>query len=301
MHFILSFATIEVAYIYYIFMDTEKNTIWDPWNIFDEFSMDESLKKEIAASDKTLHKDIFFYISKLNTTFTFFNISFLLIIVILFWYIFVQKSEEPWIFSFLEPLCSLFVWRDDIYNSWCSSITYTASQYKKSISQLESSQASRLWPLVWDVYALENFFSSRRVSFLLDSSVSRLRPLEILEEFDKMQAQFTPIDKLEVYCPSIFLKSDMTLELTCVSYSSDWDSALSQLDEWILRQTSERWGTSISKAANFIDFFENAPESKFRVIERPTSFVSEDTQFGQYTKRTNFRLILQYQSEALIY
>lgn len=301
MHFMLSFVTIEIVYIYYISMDTEKNTIGEPWNIFDEFSIDESLKKEIAESDKSVHKDIFFYISKVNILLTFLNISLLLIVVVLFWYIFVQKSEEPWIFSFLEPLCSVFVWRSDIYNSWCSSVTYSVSQYSESISQLESSQASRLGPLVWDVYSLEDFFSSRRVNFILDSSISRLRPLEILEEFDKMQAQFTPIDKLEVYCPTITMQSDLTLELTCISHSSDWDSTLSQLDEWILRQTSDRGGTSISKAANFINFLENAPGSKFRVIERPTTFISEDTQFGQYTKRTNFRLILQYQSEALIY
>lgn len=129
------------------------------------------------------------------------------------------------------------------------------------------------------MYALEDFFSSRRVDFILDASVSRLRPLEILEEFDKMQAQFTPIDKLEVYCPSISIQSDLSIELTCISYSSDWDSTLSQLNDGILRQTNNRGGTSISKAANFIDFLENAPGSKFRVIERPSTFISEDTQF----------------------
>lgn len=282
-------------------MDTEKNTSGEPWNIFDEFSIDESLKKEVAASDISSHKDIFFYIWKGNILLAFLNISSLLLVVLLFWYIFVQKSEEAWVFSFLEPLCSVFVGRADIYNSWCSSVTYSVSQYDSRISQLEGAQASQLAKLVWDVYSLEDFFSSKRVNFILDSSISRLRPLEILEEFDKMQAQFTPIDKLEVYCPGITLQSDLRLELKCISYSSDWDSTLSQLEDGILRQTVDRGGTSISKAANFIDFLENAPGSKFRVIERPTTFVSEDTQFGQYTKKTSFRLVLEYQSEALIY
>ncbi len=282
-------------------MDTENRKSESPWNIFDDFSIDASLKKEVEKSEILAYKDIFFYIWKLNTVLTVVSITLLLMIVLVFWYIFVQRSAESGVFSFLEPLCRVFIGRSDIYSSSCSSVTHTVNHYNTLIEQLELQQAVKLWPLVWQVYGLEDFFSSRRVNFILDSSVSRLRPLEILQEFDSMQAQFAPIDKLEVYCPDITLQSDLHLELNCISYSSDWDRSLSQLNEGILRQTENIWGTSISKAANFIDFLENAPWSKFRVVERPSTFISEDTQFWQYTKRTNFRVVLQYQSEALIY
>ena len=270
-------------------------------NIFDDFSLDESLKKEVEKSEEESKKDIFYYISKANIFLSVFNIVAVLVAISLFWYIFIQKSEQDWMYSFLEPLCPVFLWRNDIYSNWCSSISYTTKQYKRLINKEEKEQINLLATLIPDVYNLEDFFSSRRVDFALENSVSRLKPLEIIQEFDQLQAQFAPIDKLEVHCPEIQINSDFILELNCVSYSSDWDTSLYRLEDGILRQSENSGWTSISKAANFIDFIENAPESRFRIVERPTVFTSENTQFWQYTKMTRFRFTVEHLSEALIY
>ncbi|MCH8518613.1 hypothetical protein LAT59_02540 [Candidatus Gracilibacteria bacterium] len=282
-------------------MPEEKKSPPEVGNIFDDFVIDEGLKKEVEKEEQASKKDVFYFITKGNIIFSTINIILLLFVVLVFGYIFVQKSEEAGIYSFLEPFCTAFVGRGDIYSSGCSSVTYTSMQYKQLIEREEGAQIDLLAPLLADVYSLEDFFSSRRVDFTLDTSFSRLRPLEILEEFDSLQAQFAPIDKLEVYCPDISMDSDLRIELSCISYSSDWDRSLSRLEDGILRQTDNIGGTSISKAANFIDFIENTPGSRFRIVDRPTTFSSITTQFGQYTKRTNFRFVVEYQSEALIY
>lgn len=282
-------------------MSEEQNTNQEVGNIFDDFSLDESLKKEVEKQEEVSKRDIFYYIWKSNIFLVTINIFLLLLSVVFFGYIFVQRSEEPGVFSFLEPLCSVFVGRDDIYSSGCSSVTYSLADYKKRISEEETQQVEIVSPLLVDTYSIEDFLSSRRASFALDTSISRLRPLEILEAFDTLQEEFAPIDKLEVSCPNIVVKSNLRLELDCISYSSDWDRGLNQLEDGILRQSEQWGGTSISKAANFMDFIENSPGSQFRIVERPTTFTSDDVQFGQYTKKTSFRFTLEYQSEALVY
>ena len=273
----------------------------DIGNIFDDFKIDDSLKKEVERREEDSKKDIFFYISKVNVFFSTVNILAILAVITLFWYIFIQKSEQPWMYAFLEPICIVFLWRNDIYDSWCSSVTYTVSQFNTLIEREENEQIDLIAPLIPDIYSLEDFFSSRRVDFALNSGISRLRPLEIVEHFDELQAQFSPIDKLEVSCQQISISSEFMVEFTCASYSSDWDTSLYRLEDGILRQSANTGWTSISKAANFIDFIENAPESRFRIVDRPNTFSSENAQFWQYTKITNFRFTVEYLSEALIY
>lgn len=273
----------------------------DIGNIFDDFSIDESLKKEVEKHTEDAKKDIFYYISKLNIVFSTVNIIWIFIVILFFWYIFVQKSEQQWMYSFLEPLCPIFLWRGDIYTSWCSSISSTLRQYNDLVKQEEQAQIDLLAVLIPDVFSLGDFFSSRRVDFAMNSWISRLRPLEILAEFDSLQAQFSPIDKLEVNCQLIRMTKDSTIDLNCTSYSSEWDTSIYRLEDGILRQTQNAWWTSISKAANFIDFIENSPGSRFRIVERPNSFTTEGTQFAPYTRMTNFSFTVEYISEALIY
>jgi hypothetical protein len=282
-------------------MQEENKNNQDIWNIFDDFSIDDNLKKEVQSEEQKASKDIFFYLWKTNIVFSGLNVILVLLLIIASSYIFIQRISTPWMYSFLEPLCSIFVWRADIYNAWCSSVTYALNDYNIILQNEEKSQADILIPLVQDIYAIEDFFTSRRVTFALDTSVSRLRPLEILESFDLLQSDFAPIDKLEVFCPEISINNVGVIDFTCQAHSSNWDRSLTRLQDGIRIQTEDIWGTSISKAINFIDFIENSPWSRFRIIERPLSFSAESVQFWNYTRRTSFRFTAEYQSEALIY
>jgi len=53
-------------------------------NIFDDFSLDESLKKEVEKSEEESKKDIFYYISKANIFLSVFNIVAVLVAISLF-------------------------------------------------------------------------------------------------------------------------------------------------------------------------------------------------------------------------
>ena len=282
-------------------MSQDKKNNENVWNIFDDFSIDENLKKEVKKDESKIPRDIFFYVSKINIVFSSVNLIALLLLILLSGYIFVQRLTSPWMYTFLEPLCTIFVWRNDIYDSWCSSVTYSLAEYTRALRNEEEAQINIIVPLMQEIYAIEDFFSSRRVSFALDSSVSRLRPLEVLEAFDSLQSEFAPIDKLEVFCPEISMNNDGIVNFVCQAHSSNWDRSLTRLSDGIRTQTENRWGTSISKAINFIDFIENSPWSRFRIIDRPLTFSSESVQFWNYTRRTSFRFSAEFQSEALIY
>ena len=202
---------------------------------------------------------------------------------------------------FLEPMCKVFLWRDDIFQPWCSSVTSTYALYSSRLDDEEKAQSDILASLIPSVYSIGDFFSSRRVDFALSNSESRIRPLEMLADFDILQSQFAPIDKLEVQCPEITIMGDSTMILNCRAFSSDWDTSIYRLEDWILRQAENTWWTSISKAANFIDFIEKYPESRFRIVDRPFAFTAEPVQFFQYTKVTNFSFTVEYVTNTLIY
>jgi len=118
-------------------------------------------------------------------------------------------------------------------------VTYALNDYDRILQNEEKAQADLLIPLVQDIYAAEDFFASRRVTFALDTSVSRLRPLEILESFDLLQSDFAPIDKLEVFCPEISLNSEGVIDFSCQAYSSNWDRSLTRLQDGIRIQTED--------------------------------------------------------------
>jgi hypothetical protein len=54
--------------------------------------------------------------------------------------------------------------------------------------------------LVEKVYANSNLLFSKDISFLLDKTDNKMRPLDILEEFDKLKNEFEPINKSRIQC-----------------------------------------------------------------------------------------------------
>jgi hypothetical protein len=59
--------------------------------------------------------------------------------------------------------------------------------------------------LVGDVYSISNFIFSKDISFLLDRTENKVRPLKILEEFDKLKNEFEPINKSRIRCSNIYI------------------------------------------------------------------------------------------------
>jgi len=78
-------------------------------NIFDEFTNSDEIKKEIEQTDKNIEKDIYFYLKKISSILLVLNIIALLLILFSAFYIYVQEGEDKKEFSFLSPVCSLFL------------------------------------------------------------------------------------------------------------------------------------------------------------------------------------------------
>jgi len=67
------------------------------------------------------------------------------------------------------------------------------------------------------------------------------------------------------------------MKLSCDIFSSDWDTEIVSLEEDSIFST-DRSGTSISRASSFIDFIESYPNSSFQVINKPSVLTSVGVQ-----------------------
>lgn len=262
-------------------------------SIFDDFLVDTAIKEEVQKEEEKKKKDVFYYISKINIFFYGLNIFLMIFMSLSLVYVQAQKSEDAEFFFLFEPLCYVFLWNTDPLWWNCSSVTYTLAEYKNKLEQDKIRVTEKLFPLLIQSYTLENILSSEKISFLASKSDSRSRPLEIIEHFDALQSAYVPIDKLELQCKNLTVDDKAYLSLDCEVYSSDWDQNIWFLDEGILR-TNITWGTSISKASAFIQYIESSPQSNFRVVEKPKIFTSDDVQFWPYTRKTSFRMVLEY-------
>lgn len=271
-------------------------------NIFDDFVVDEATKKEVESREKDSEKDFFYYISKGNIVFYIGNILLLLIVSLSVIYIQIQAREWESIPAFLEPICPVFVGNiDPLPGSSCTSVTASIASYQTKLKDLKTEFTKTITPLLLESYGIDNFLASKKVSFLLMKNEARLQALEMLEHFDTLHANYVPVDKLEIQCSNIVLENINRFSVDCDVYSSDWDESIAVLEDGILRR-SEQWGSSISKASAFIDYLERSPESRFKVIEKPSVFSYEEVQFWPYTKKTSFRLVLDYSTNtSLLY
>lgn len=263
----------------------------DSENIFDEFTDSSDIKSEISAVDKKSLRDMYYYIKKISVVILIINILLFMALFIGSLYIYIQEKEVKKEYSFLSPICSLFLWNSNITPGTCFGVTPLLSEYEDALSQEMQSQSQEISPTLWDVYSIENFNLSKKVSFLLEKSDTRLRPLEILEAFDELKNIFSPTDKWEVVCYDILITEDI-LDIKCDAFSSDWNTDILTLNDWSI-QTLPWWGTSISKASSFMYFIENYRDSPFVVIEKSSSLSSFPVSWP-YRKKTIFALKLQY-------
>lgn len=261
-------------------------------NIFDEFTDSQDIQNEIKQVEQQEHKDLYYYLKHLNTVFICVNVLVFFIVITMFSYNYIQKQETKTSYNFLAPICSIFLWDVNKNDGNCYSVSSMLNEYQNKLTQEQSGQGQRILPLLWEVYSLENFNLSKKVSFILEKSQKRLRPLEILWEFDRIKNKFSPTDKWEISCYDIFI-SWWEVNITCESFSSDWNTDIISFEDERISQLSG-WGTSISRASSFINFIENLPDSRLEVVEKPETFVSKSIQLGPYTQSTTFQLQLRY-------
>ena len=267
----------------------KQNSQIDSTNIFEDFKADTKLWKEIKDQEQKAAKDMFYYLKIFTGWFKVINLIAILCVCVFLLYSFFQNRESFENYSFLSPVCNLFLWDVGSDVSGCYWLTSFSNKIDQDIKVKKEAQFERVLPLFEHVYELDNFTNSREVSFLLDTSESRLRPLKILSAFDVLKNKFEPIDKSKIQCFDLVIRDDMTLSARCEAYSSDWDSDITGIDN------SKSSGTSISVASSFIDFLENTAWSQFSVISKQKVFDFETVSGnGIYTKKTNFDLELRY-------
>lgn len=277
--------------------DTSGDINFDSQNIFDEFSESQDIGEEVKEIEKKQEKDIYYYLKKLNSVFFSLNVLLFLGILIIISYLYIQSGEENRNYDVLTPICSVFLWRSDIDVWTCKSVGYGLVKYRELLQWEKQQQTKKILPLLWEVYSIENFNLSKKVSFLLEKTESRLKPLDIISAFDAMKAEFAPVDKNEISCSEINIQAGGILSIECSIYSSDWDTWIADFKDGT-REYIIWWGTSVSRASSFIYFLENHQKSPFTILEKPESLSSEAARLSPYTQKTVIQLILQYSSTS---
>jgi hypothetical protein len=126
-----------------------------------------------------------------------------------------------------------------------------------------------------------------------------MRPLDILEEFDKLKNEFEPINKSRIQCQWASINSNFVLELKCSAYSGNWDTNILWFSWDSIWQNKIEW-TSISRAVSFINFLEQKEKSKFIILNKQKEFKFEEiVDNNWYTRKTDFDLKLKFKNNNI--
>ena len=138
---------------------------------------------------------------------------------------------------------------------------------------------------------------SSEIQFLLDKKINRLKPLDILNEFDLLVNDFVQSDKSMIECKDIKVDNEYVLSAKCTAYSSDWESRLNL--PWV---NWERWNdikewTSMTVAASFLNYLEKTKTNKnFKLLEKQKVFQSSSVLLDSLESRrtTEFEIQMKY-------
>ncbi len=261
-------------------------------NIFDEFST-ESQQASAEIQQEKQKKDVYFYFQLLSKFFVVANICLLLIVITLWAYTYIQSRDTQEGYSFLTPICGVFLGDVASEYSSCYGINTVLQEKQESLESLKATQTQTILGTLWDIYDIKNFNLSKKMLFLLEKSENRLGPLEILSAFDTLKNKFAPVDKSEITCYDIEIYTWNVLSITCDAYSSDWDSSIIDLKDGLI-ETVPGWGTSISRASSFVNFLTSYPGSDFSIVEKPEDFTAVEVQEWPYTHKTTIQIRLRY-------
>ncbi len=257
-------------------------------NIFDDFSSDKWLWKEIKDIEIEQARDVYFYIKIWNSLFRFINIILFLLIFIYFFYSYIQKKEELKEYSFLNPICFFILWETSEWIDECYPVTAYLKDQQNKLIKTEKLYSQQILDIIWNAYTMNNFINSKSILFLSNKSKDKFDPIKILEEFDNLKNKFEPLDKTRITCKNISITNDNLFTISCSFYSSDWEKIQSG-------NKKDIYWTSISLALSFIDFIENSKYSKFTLLSKPQTFsVSDFSWIWRYTKVTTVNFSLKY-------
>jgi len=270
-------------------------------NIFAELSWELDFWKKEDIIEVKIVKDKEYYLTQTKTVLSVVNIILFISLILWFLYVKAQNNETNYSKAFLDPFCLFILWDLKEKNTWdyCSSISALSIDYDSKINQLKNDIAERLSKIILTLLKVENFTNSSEISFLLNNKLTKLKVLDILNDFDKLKNAFSWDDKKLVSCDSIKINWDNTFEATCNIYSSSWERIDNFNWLWIVWDTWDRktslieW-TSISVAASFLNFIEKNPEYNFQLIEKQKIFDSEVVWEGPYVKKTKIELKMKY-------
>lgn len=261
-------------------------------NIFEEFSSKEELSKEVEKIQKKA--SVYDKLKIVNIGVFTLNILLWVLLIFSVVYLYIQNGSSQKSNILTDNFCSLFIGKDNTeYISSCFSVSSLIAKKQQELTNLKSSQYALVREYIFNLAAIENFLSKKSVVFLLDKSNSRLQPTPILEEFDALKLEFSSSDKVDLQCSNLSIVSGGNLSVSCDLYSSDWDSQVYTFDEGF-KGVIYGGGTSVSRAASFIDFLENHPDSHFSVVSRTNTFSSTPVDLPPYTQKTTVDLELQY-------
>lgn len=261
-------------------------------NIFKELSWDLDfwdVKNEVEK--KELLKDSIYYMALARKILFYINWFLLIIFILLYSYVSVQKNEDMLNNSLLNPFCSILL-GDNLSSkiSWdCSSVYSLYNKYHSDNLSSKKNYLNEISEILPYLYAIDNFTLSKDVKFILEKTDSKIRPLDILSSFDSLKNSFSSSDKWQLVCLNIDIDKDNNLSISCTAYTSDWSDDIPSSIPW--KKIS---GTSISLASSFINYIEKNP-TEFEIVDKPKSFSREDyTWVWYYTKKTDFNLKLKY-------
>lgn len=266
-------------------------------NIFADFTDDKKLKEDISKIEEKKKKTPLYYIGVSSSILKSINISFFLAITLFFAYYNIQESESFDLSAF-DPVCWVFLWSTPTPDEWCMGIKGYTNKVDAKIADMKNQQYQKIVSVIGDIYSNENFLYSKEMSFIIWESDSRVKPLQILKEFDRLKNQFEPVEKSRITCNSLDFSEGNVFKITCDAYSSDWETKIVGFSG-DKSQTMVQ-GTSISLANSFINFLqENA--TNFTITDKQKVFsATQINEAGPYTKRTEFTIEMIYNTNNLL-
>lgn len=262
-------------------------------NIFEDFSSDELLWKDIEEIKKEETKDFYYYLSFISGILKVFNFILFVTLLIFISYNYIQKKEELKSYDILSPVCNLILWDSYVDSGECYWLFAKIEEELVNVNEIEKKQFTKVINIISDVYTIDNFMNSESMIFLINKSENKFDPINILSEFDKLKNEFEPLDKSKIECWRIAINNQNEFDIKCTIYSSDWDNDIKDFDSiW-----SKLMGwTSISIASSFIEFIEKNSNT-FEILEKQKNFSSNKVSWKWiYTKSTEVNLKLKYNS-----
>ncbi len=252
-------------------------------NIFSELS------KEIENLDNTSEKvmDWKYFIKLIAIIFWYLNLFFLIIIWAILFYNYIQNNNFTFKNKFIKKNCSIFLWKWVNLDNKCMSVVNWLKEYSSKIEKQKEEQLKKVINILPRLEKVNKLTYSENIAFLLKKSEDRLKPLEILTEFEKLRYNFLWTNKDQITCENIDIK-DNVLQADCVAYSADFEENIPDYNlKWKIS-----W-TSATIAASFLNYIDKKSK-KFKNIEKQKKFKIEKVNNLWFTKKTNFKIKLEY-------